>query len=111
MIVAVCYTQFIIPNLINNSEVKLLPRFLVNSAILQSSKEPKTCAEGAAKMLSRGKIKDVEAIACYCCTDEPRVAFLIDGPSKNVVLETVQQHLNIPVASIMEVQETKVALT
>ena len=84
-----------------------MPRFLVNSAILHSDKDPRACAEGAAKMLSRGKIKDVEAISCYCCTDEPRVAFLIEGPSKNVVLETLQQHLNIPVASIMEVQETK----
>ena len=93
----------------NNSEVKILPRFLVNSAILPSSKEPKNCAEGAAKMLSRGKIKDVEAIACYCCTDEPKVVLLIDGPNKNIVLETIQQHLNIPVASIMEAQETKVS--
>ncbi len=87
--------------------MKFLPRFLVNSAILHSDKDPKACAEGAAKMLSRGKIKDIEAISCYCCTDEPRVAFLIEGPNKNAVLETVQQQLNIPVASIMEVQETK----
>jgi hypothetical protein len=87
--------------------VKFLPKFLVNSAILHSDKDPKACAEGAAKMLSRGKIKDIEAISCYCCTNEPRVAFLIKGPSKDAVLETVQQQLDIPVASIMEVEETK----
>ncbi len=84
-----------------------LPRFLVNSAILKSGKDAKSCAEGAAKMLARGKIKDIEAKACYCCTDESRVAFIIEGPSQDAVLETLQEHLNIPVASILEVEEVK----
>jgi hypothetical protein len=85
--------------------VNFLPKYLVNSAILRSGTDPKSCAEGAAKMLSRGKIKDIEAKACYCCTGENRVAFLIEGPSRDAVLEVVQEQLDIPVASITEVQE------
>jgi hypothetical protein len=79
-----------------------MPRYLVNSAILRSGTDPRACAEGAAKMLARGKIKDIEAISCYCCTGEQRVAFVIEGPSEQAVLEIVQQQLDIPVASIME---------
>ncbi len=82
-----------------------MPKYLVNSAILRSGQNPQSCAEGAAKMLARGKIKDIEAKACYCCRGENRVSFLIEGPSQDVVLEVVQEHLNIPVASITEVQE------
>jgi hypothetical protein len=85
--------------------VKVLPRFLVNSAILQSGKNPKACAEGAAKTLAKEKINGVEAKSCYCCTNENRVAFIIEGPSQDAVLQTVQEQLNIPVASITEVQE------
>ncbi|MFA5573048.1 MAG: hypothetical protein WDA42_08055 [Candidatus Bathyarchaeia archaeon] len=82
-----------------------MPKFLVNSAILKSENNPQACAEGAAKMLSKGKIRDIEATACYCCKGENRVAFVIKGPSQDVVLETVQEQLNIPVVSITEVQE------
>jgi hypothetical protein len=82
-----------------------LPRYLVDSAILRSGKNPKSCAEGAAKMLAKGKIKDIEAKSCYCCTNENRVAFVIEGPSQDAVLETVQEQLDIPVASITEIQE------
>ncbi len=84
-----------------------MPRYLVNSAILRSGKDPKSCAEGAAKMLARGKIKDIEAKSCYCCTNEARAAFIIEGPSQDAVLETVQEQLDIPVASIVEVEEVK----
>ena len=34
--------------------------YMVNSAILKSGKEPKACAQGAAKMLAKGKIKGIE---------------------------------------------------
>jgi hypothetical protein len=87
--------------------VIFLPKYMVNSAILQSGKKPQACAEGAAKMLAKGKIKDIEAKACYCCTGENRVAFLIEGPSEDAVLQVVQEQLDIPVASITEVQEVK----
>ena len=36
-----------------------MPQYMVNSAIL-NSKDPKACAEGAAKMLASGKFKDVQ---------------------------------------------------
>ncbi len=35
-----------------------MPQYIVNSAIL--NKDPKACAEGAAKMLASGKFKDVQ---------------------------------------------------
>jgi hypothetical protein len=81
---------------------------MVNSAILKSGKDPKACAQGAAKMLAKGKIKDVELKACYCCESENRVAFLIDGPSVDAVLQVVQEQLDVPVASIMEAEEVSV---
>lgn len=82
-----------------------MPRYLVNSAILGSGKEPRACAEGAAKMLEKGKIRDIQAISCYCCKQEDRVAFVIQGPSEDAVLQVLQEQLNIPVASISEVEE------
>ena len=56
-------------------------------------------------MLAHGKIRDIEAKACYCCKTENRAAFLIEGPSEDAVLQVVQGQLNIPVASITEVQQ------
>ena len=81
---------------------------MVNSAILKSGKDPKACAQGAAKMLAKGKIKEIELKACYCCETENRVAFLIDGPSQDAILQVVQEQLDIPVASIMEAEEVSV---
>ena len=81
-----------------------MPRYMVNSAILRSGKDPRACAQGAAKMLARGKIKDIEAKACYCCGQEGRVAFIIEAPSRDAVLETFEK-IDIPVASITEAEE------
>jgi hypothetical protein len=81
---------------------------MVNSAILKSGKEPKACAQGAAKMLAKGKIKGIEMKACYCCETENRVAFLIEGPSEDAILRVVQEQLDVPVASIMEAEEVSV---
>jgi hypothetical protein len=88
--------------------VNFLPSYLVNSAILSSGKDPKTCAMGAAKMLSKGKIKGIEMKACYCCGAENRVAFLIEGPNQEAILHVIQEQLDIPVASIMEAEEVSV---
>lgn len=85
-----------------------MPSFIVNSAILRSGKDPKTCATGAAKMLTSGKIKDVTVKSCYCCTDENRVAFVVDAPSQDALLE-VMEKIDLPVASISEVQEVPTA--
>ncbi len=79
-----------------------MPNYIVNSAILR--KDPKACAEGAAKNLSSGKFKDVAARACYCCGSEGRVAFVIEGASRDAVLQAMEK-LDIPVASIMEAEE------
>jgi len=85
-----------------------LPEYLVNSAILQSGKDPKTCAQGAAKMLAKGTIKGIQLKACYCCETENRVALLIEGPNQDTVLQVIQEHLDIPVASIMEAEQVSV---
>ena len=82
--------------------------YMINSAILKSGKDPKACAQGAAKMLAKGKIKGIELKACYCCESENRVAFLVDGPSEEAVLQVVQEQLDIPVASIMVAEEVSV---
>ncbi len=59
-------------------------------------------------MLSKGKIKNVELKACYCCETENRVSFIIEGPNEDAVLQVVQEQLDIPVASIMEAEEVSV---
>ena len=82
--------------------------YMVNSAILKSGKDSKACAQGAAKMLGKGKIKGIEIKACYCCESENRVAFLIEGPSEDAILRVVQEQLDVPVASIMEAEEVSV---
>ena len=85
-------------------EVVLLARFIVDSAILRSGTDPKTCATGAAKMLTSGKIKDISVKSCYCCGEQKRVAFIIEAPSRHAVLD-VMEKIDVPVASIMEVEE------
>lgn len=85
--------------------MNFLPEYLVNSAILRSGKDQRACAEGAAKMLSKGKIKDIQAKACYCCGAANRVAFIIEGPSEDAVLHVIQEQIDIPVASILEVEK------
>jgi nitrate reductase NapAB chaperone NapD len=81
-----------------------MARFLVNSAIFRAGKDPKACAKGAVKMLNQGKIKDVELKTCYCCSQEGRVAFIVEAASRDAVLETMEK-IDVPVASILEVEE------
>jgi hypothetical protein len=71
---------------------------------LRSGKDPKACATGAAKQLTSGKIKDIIVKSCFCCSDQQRVAFIIEAPNRDRVLE-VMEKLDVPVASIMEVEE------
>ena len=60
-------------------------------------------------MLSKGKIKGIEMKACYCCGEENRVAFLIEGPNEEAILHVIQEELrHAPVASIMEAEEVSV---
>ena len=81
-----------------------MPEYIVNSAILRSGRDPKACAQGAAKMLATGKIKDIQAKACYCCSSEGRVAFVIEAASRDSVLEAMEK-FDIPIASIMDAEE------
>jgi hypothetical protein len=83
-----------------------MPSYILNSAILRSGKDPKACATGAVKLLTNGKIKNITVKSCYCCSQEQRVAFILDGPSKHDVLEAMEK-IDIPVASILEVEEVK----
>jgi hypothetical protein len=53
-------------------------------------------------MRVRGKIKNIELKACYRYTNEKRVTFVVEAPDQQTVLETVEEQLGIPVASIME---------
>jgi len=80
-----------------------MAKYLVESAILRSGKDPKTCAEGAAKLLANGKVKDVEAESCYCCGNEGRAVFIMEGASRDAVLQALEK-IDIPVSSIMEIE-------
>jgi hypothetical protein len=55
-------------------------------------------------MLTSGKIKDVTVKSCYCCTDEKRVAFIIEAPSQDALLEALEK-IDLPVAAVTEIQE------
>lgn len=81
-----------------------MPKYMVNSAILRSGKDPRACAEGAVKMLASGKVKNVEMKSCYCCGSEGRVAFVVEASSRDDVLEAMEK-IDIPIASIMEAEE------
>jgi len=56
-------------------------------------------------MLARKPVEGIDIRSCYCCASENRVAFVVEGPDEESVLHTIQEHLDIPVASIMEVEE------
>ena len=58
-------------------------------------------------MLSTGKVRDIQAKACYCCSTEGRVAFVVEAASRDAVLEAMEK-FDIPVASIMDAEEVPV---
>jgi hypothetical protein len=78
--------------------------FVVNSAILSPSMDAKACAVGAPKMLMDAGIKNAKVKSCYCCGSEGKVVFIIEGESRDAVLEAFLK-INVPVASIMEAEE------
>ena len=83
-----------------------MKKFIVNSAILPGSMDPKACAMGAPKMLANAGIKDAKIKSCYCCGPEGRVVFVAEAESKEALLEALNK-INVPVASIMETEEVK----
>jgi hypothetical protein len=83
-----------------------MKKFIVNSAILSSSLDPMACAVGAPKMMMTAGIKDVKIKSCYCCGAEGRTVFVVEGETRDAVLEAMNK-INVPVASIMETEEVK----
>jgi hypothetical protein len=80
--------------------------FIVNSAILRPAQDPNACATGAPKMLMKAGIQNVKLRTCYCCSEYGKVVFVVDGESRDSVLEAFNR-INVPVASILEAEEIK----
>ena len=78
--------------------------FVVNSAILSPTMDTKACAVGAPKMLKNAGVENVKVKSCYCCGEEGRVVFIMEGDNRDAVLEAFLK-VNVPVASIMEAEE------
>jgi hypothetical protein len=83
-----------------------MPIFIVNSAILRPVQDPKSCAMGAPKMLIQAGIKNVKLRSCYCCSEYGSVVFVVEGESRDSVLEAFRK-INVPIASILEAEEIK----
>ncbi len=83
-----------------------MPTYIAQSAILRPAQDPKACAVGAPKMLVEGGITNVRIRSCYCCSEYGNVVFVVDGESRNEVLEAFNR-INVPVASILEVEEAR----
>jgi hypothetical protein len=83
---------------------EVLPTFIVNSAILRPAQDPRACAVGAPKMLTRAGVQGVKLRSCYCCSEYGSAVFVVDGDSREVVLDAFNR-INVPVASINVVEE------
>ena len=83
-----------------------MPTFIVSSAILRPTQDPKACAVGAPKMLMQAGIRNIKLRSCYCCSDYGNVVFVVDGENRDSVLEAFNR-INVPVASILEAEEIK----
>jgi hypothetical protein len=84
-----------------------MPTFVVNTAILQPRQEPEACARGTPEMIANSGIKNVETRSCYCCTEHGSVTFIMEGPSRDKILEAFNR-INVPVASILEAREVPI---
>jgi hypothetical protein len=82
---------------------------MVNTAILRPMQDLQACAVGAPKMLMRAGIKNVKLRSCYCCSEYGFVAFVVEAASRDGVLEAFNR-INVPVASILEVEEVPLTL-
>ena len=49
-------------------------------------------------------VENVKVKSCYCCGEEERVVFIMEGDNRDAVLEAFLK-VNVPVASIMEAEE------
>jgi hypothetical protein len=75
--------------------------FVINSAILLPSTNPKACALGSPKRLIQF---GVNVKTCYCCGPEGRVVFIIEAENKEAALDAFSK-IEVPVASIVEAEE------
>jgi hypothetical protein len=64
------------------------------------------CAVGTPKLLMNAGVKDAKIEACYCCGAEGRVIFVAEAESRDVLLIALNK-VNVPVASITEVEAVK----
>ena len=85
-----------------------MPTYVVSTAILRPSQDPRACGIGAPRMLMNAGTKDVTLRSCYCCSEYGSVVFVLDGASRDSVLQAFQR-INVPIASIMEAEEIKIA--
>jgi hypothetical protein len=83
-----------------------MPTFIVNTAILRPQQDLKACATGAPQMFMNAGIKNVKLRSCYCCSEYGNVVFVVDGESRDSVLDAFRR-INVPIASIMEAEEIK----
>ncbi len=82
-----------------------MPTFIVSSAILKPPQDPKTCALDAPRKLSQIET-EIKLRSCYCCSDYGSVVFVVDGASRDSVLDAFRR-ISLPVASIVEAEEIK----
>lgn len=99
------YTVAFITEILIRFESKLTSgavsmEFLVKSAIICSDKNPKVCAEGVAKMLTRGKIKGIQVKSCWCSIKESRIEFIIEAPSEEALMQVLEK-IDVPAESIL----------
>ncbi len=83
-----------------------MPTYVVNTAILRPVQDPKACAIGAPKMLMQAGVRNIRLRSCYCCSEFGSVVFVLDGENRDDILDAFRR-INVPVASIMEVEEVK----
>ncbi len=83
-----------------------MPTFIANSAILRPAQDPKACAVGAPNMLMQAGIRNLKLRSCYCCSEYGSVVFVVEGESRDSVLEAFNR-INVPIASILEAEEVK----
>jgi len=81
-----------------------MPTFIVNSAILRPNTDPKACAVNTQKIFSQSGTKDVTMKSCYCCSEQGRTVFIMQGPNQDATLEAFRR-VNVPVESILEVED------
>jgi len=85
---------------------EFMPTYIVSSAILRPSQDPKACATNTPRMLVQSGITDIKLRSCYCCSDYGNVVFVVDGESRDSVLQAFNR-INVPIASVLQAEEIR----